>query len=90
LEDLGDVDLQGIDWAILGGESGPGARSCDIQWLHNLKNQVKADGLALFVKQLGSKPYSYAGPLQLKDRKGGDMSEWPEGLDVRQMPEVKP
>ena len=88
----------GPDWVIVGGESGPGARPCDIGWIRSIVEQCKAAGVACFVKQLGSSPYfpadcdcegehgNHRTAGRLKDRKGGDMSEWAEDLRVREMP----
>lgn len=45
-----------ISWVIVGGESGPGARPCDLAWIRGIVRQCKAAGTAVFVKQLGSKP----------------------------------
>ncbi len=45
-----------IDWVIVGGESGPGARPCDVQWIRSIAQQCKAAKVACFVKQLGAKP----------------------------------
>lgn len=53
LEDLGALDLSGIHWAILGGESGPGARPCDVAWIRDGLRQCREAGVAAFVKQLG-------------------------------------
>jgi protein gp37 len=88
-----------IRWVIVGGESGPGARPCDIAWIRTIRDQCKAATTPYFVKQLGAKPYngtskhmglhssSGDGRLyHLKDRKGGDMSEWPEDLRVQEFP----
>ncbi len=83
---------RGIDWIIVGGESGPGARPFDIAWARNTVAQCKAAGVACFVKQLGALPvdsfYSEdaPAPLRLIDRKGGDMAEWPVDLRVREFP----
>ena len=57
LEDLGTINLRGIDWVIVGGESGPNARPCDLEWIRSIVAQTKAAGVACFVKQLGAKPY---------------------------------
>jgi protein gp37 len=46
-----------LDWVIVGGESGPGARPFDIAWARQTVEQCKAAGVACFVKQLGSHPY---------------------------------
>lgn len=44
----------GIDWVIIGGESGPRARPCDVEWIRSLVRQCRDAGTAAFVKQLGS------------------------------------
>lgn len=41
IEDLEDLDLQGIDWVIVGGESGPKARPMQLNWVVNIKQQVE-------------------------------------------------
>jgi protein gp37 len=56
LEDLGDVDLRGIDVAAIGGESGPGARPCDVAWIRSLVARCRTFGAHAFVKQLGAMP----------------------------------
>ena len=53
LEDLGQFDLRGISWVIVGGESGHGARPMDIQWVRNIRNQCSKAGVAFFFKQWG-------------------------------------
>lgn len=45
-----------LHWVICGGESGPGARSCDIEWIRGIAKQCNAAGVPCFVKQLGSVP----------------------------------
>lgn len=61
---LGPLDLgrylreSGVDWVIVGGESGPGARPFDLAWARSIVSQCRAAGVAVFVKQLGAKPYS--------------------------------
>jgi protein gp37 len=47
---------QRLHWAIVGGESGPGARPCDAEWIRGIVQQCKASGTAVFVKQLGGRP----------------------------------
>lgn len=98
----------GIDWVIVGGESGPDARACKVSWVRDLVRQCSEAGVPAFVKQLGARPdfvEPLAGggqsiesmlrhgeyeeePIILRDRKGGDPSEWPEDLRVRQWPEA--
>ena len=45
-----------VDWVIVGGESGPGARPCDVGWIRDIVQQCKAAAVPVFVKQLGSRP----------------------------------
>lgn len=76
-----------LDWVIVGGESGSGARPFNWMWADHIVRQCKAAGVACFVKQLGSKPLGGMGDrMPLKDRKGGDMNEWPADLRVRELP----
>lgn len=48
--------LPSLDHVIVGGESGPGARPCNIEWIRSIVRQCKAAGVPAFVKQLGAKP----------------------------------
>jgi protein gp37 len=48
---VGDVDLSGIHWAIVGGESGPGYRPMDVEWARELRDQCLAQRVAFFFKQ---------------------------------------
>lgn len=92
-----------IDWIIAGGESGPGARSCNVEWIREIVRQCKAANVACFVKQLGSRAWDAriaslesveemqpehlnAHGRKIKDKKGGNPSEWPEDLRVREFP----
>lgn len=83
-----------IDWVIVGGESGPKARPCDIEWIRSVLGDCQATGTPCFVKQLGavpcfeSEPGVMQSPGKLKDRKGGAPAEWPEDLRVREMPRL--
>jgi protein gp37 len=51
LEDLGVIDLSGIGWVIVGGESGPGYRPMDHAWAASLRDQCRAAGVPFFFKQ---------------------------------------
>ncbi len=85
---------KGLDWVIVGGESGPGARSMHLEWARSIVAQCKEAHVPVFVKQLGSHPvlwrdddpevppYAY----RLEDRKGGDITEFPTDLQVRELP----
>jgi protein gp37 len=80
LEDVGEVDLSGIHWAIIGGESGPRARACDLDWIRSLLRQCRAQGVAPFVKQLGKANRC------AHDAAGGHIDCWPDDLKVREFP----
>ena len=80
------VITSAIDWVIVGGESGPGARPFALEWARALVEQCSAAGVACFVKQMGSRPTWTGGRVDLRDPKGGDPLEWPEALRVRQFP----
>lgn len=53
LEHIGPINLAGINWVIVGGESGPGARPMNIQWVRDIHVQCKRTGVAFFFKQWG-------------------------------------
>jgi len=53
LEELGEIDLAGIDWVIVGGESGPGARPIRKEWVVSIREQCKAAEVPFFFKQWG-------------------------------------
>ena len=82
---------------IAGGESGPGARPCDLRWIRSIVEQCRAASVPCFVKQVGSNPYLQIvvpGGLRpggvrsssMGKGKGGDPAGWPEDLRVRQVP----
>ena len=50
---IGKFDLAGIDWVIVGGESGPNARPMEHAWVRSIRDQCKAEGVAFFFKQWG-------------------------------------
>ncbi len=95
LEDLGDLSplLTGtrmIDWAVIGGESGKGARRCAVEWIRGATRQLVRAGRPTFVKQLGAVVTikadefndsgfvigDYDAVLPLKHKKGADVKEW--------------
>jgi protein gp37 len=61
LEDLGTLDLRGIHWVIAGGESGPGARPMQREWVLSLRDQCEAAGVKFFFKQWGGVQKKKAG-----------------------------
>ena len=48
-----DMDLTGIDWVIVGGESGPGARPMKVEWVRDILRQCRAEDVPFFFKQWG-------------------------------------
>ena len=53
-----EVPLTGrLDWVIVGGESGPGARPMDLDWMRSIRDQCEGAGVPCFIKQLGARPY---------------------------------
>jgi len=93
-----------VDLVIVGGESGPGARPCDVAWIRSIVKQCRDANVPAFVKQVGAHYVDAANGVggvlarpdptlvppirRLRDRKGGDPSEWPQDLRVREMPEA--
>jgi len=61
LEDLGKFDLGGIDWVIVGGESGPGARPMKKEWVVSARDQCRRESVPFFFKQWGGVRKSAAG-----------------------------
>ncbi len=113
---------RGINWIVVGGESGPEARPFDPAWARSVRDECTAAGVAFFMKQMGrwiaGNHEEFAAPscwlfsdgsrfvppiigtgayqrprraiaFSLGDRKGGQMSEWPSDLRIRQFPEVR-
>jgi protein gp37 len=50
---VGKLNLRGIDWVIVGGESGPGARDMNAKWVADIRDQCIRAGIAFFFKQWG-------------------------------------
>jgi len=88
-----------LDWFVVGGESGPKARPCCVEWIRDVIDQCHEAWVPVFVKQLGARPvrwvqapsadgYGDYGPedVKLSNRAGSDPSEWPEDLRVQEYP----
>lgn len=76
LEDLGALTLNGIDWMIVGGESGPGARPMKKEWVVSLREQCQKSGVPFFFKQWGGVRKSAAG----RQLDGKTYDEFPERI----------
>jgi protein gp37 len=72
LEALGVIDLKGVDWAIVGGESGPGARPIERAWVVDIRTQCRAARVPFFFKQWGGTNKKLAGRL-LDERTWDDL-----------------
>jgi protein gp37 len=67
-----EVDLTGIDWLIVGGESGPKHRAIRAEWVRDLRDRCEADGVAFFFKQWGG-PRPTSGGRELDGRRWDEM-----------------
>jgi len=101
--------LLNLDWVIVGGESGGGARPFCLEWAWDIVLQCKKAGVPCFVKQMGEFPvttncnlwdfeheqlkswgtYAASARIKFNDKKGGDLDEWPEQLQVREFPKAQ-
>ena len=94
LENLPELDLTGIHWAIVGGESGAQARPFDIEWARTIKRQCKRFSTAYFFKQLGRRPQgnglpypvAHRTPSGSRDIHGVLMENFPRDLQVQRWP----
>lgn len=80
---LSGLNLNGINWVIVGGESGPGARPMCEDWVIQIRDQCNVADVPLFVKQMGE---SWAQANKAKSKKGGKMEEWRTDLQIRDYP----
>jgi protein gp37 len=84
------LNLEGIDWVIVGGESGSAVgdtRPFPIEWAEEVRDHCHKQGVAFFLKQVGRRPTRAGELVHLKDESGGDWDEWPdEALRVREFP----
>jgi protein gp37 len=80
---LASLDVAGIDWLIVGGESGSSHRPMELEWARDIRDKCQRAGTAFFFKQLGS---GLARSVNSRDRKGVHPGDWPEDLRLREMP----
>lgn len=83
-----DQSIFGIHWAIIGGESGNEVgryryRPCELDWIYSLVRECQRMDIPVFVKQMGT---HLAKELEIDHRHGGDITEWPRSLRIRQFP----
>ena len=78
LEHLGPMNLKGINWVIVGGESGPGARLMEAAWVRSVRAQCRAAKVAFFFKQWGGVRKSTTG----RSLDGRTYSEFPERVQI--------
>ena len=71
---MGPLDLSGVDWVIVGGESGPGARPILREWVQEIRDQCLAQGVAFFFKQWGGARPKSGG----RDLDGREWNEFPK------------
>jgi protein gp37 len=76
LEDIGALDLRGIDWVIVGGESGPRARPMREEWVVSVRDQCRKQKVAFFFKQWGGVRKQKAG----RELLGRTYDEMPAGF----------
>ena len=82
IEDLGELNLNRIDWIIVGGESGSKARPMKQEWVINIKQQVEHKGAAFFFKQWGT--WGSDGIKRNKHANGKSL----QGEIIQQMPKI--
>jgi protein gp37 len=84
---VGRLDLRNIDWVIVGGESGPGARPMDPAWAIDVRDQCLAAGVAFFFKQWGGRSPKTGGRLL----EGREWNQFPKTRRAaRVQPEARP
>ena len=76
---LPDLELEGIDWIIVGGESGPGARIMKSEWAIGIRDQCVAEGVPFFFKQWGGVNKKKAGRVL----QGRTWDDYPEAFRQR-------
>jgi len=84
LQDLGDFDISGMDWAIVGGESGHGARSMEPEWVERILKLCRSQKVDFFFKQWGGVHKSKTG----RSLHGKTYDEMPQ-LTAADIPERK-
>jgi len=86
IEEISIIEKEDIpDWVIIGGESGPKARPCKVEWIRNIVHQCQEAGVPVFVKQMGT-VWAKENGVYKHDTKGANMKYWDADLRVREYP----
>lgn len=86
LPDLGEqLNKNGVNWVIVGGESGTQARDMDVKWIEELVEECKDYNIPIFIKQLGTR---WEMEQEGTRGKGEKMENWPEGIRTREYPDA--
>jgi protein gp37 len=70
-----DLPLDAVDWVIVGGESGPGARPMNLEWVRSIRDQCRRARVPIFLKQLGGR----------SNKRGGEQAKL-DGSVLRELP----
>lgn len=95
LADCDGFKLRSIDWVIVGGESGPRARTCNVEWITDVMRQCRNAAIPVFVKQLGArfideKDFIGGAAVRLDKDVGRDLTcrlKHRKGADITEWPE---
>lgn len=82
---LSSAFVHGVDWVIVGGESGSHSKRMALEWARDIKRQCGENGAAFHFKQKGR---VLAAELGCKDKEGKDLKEWPKDLQVQEFPKA--
>ena len=77
---VGDIDLDGVSWVIVGGESGPNARRPSMQWIRAIRERCKTRGVPFFFKQWGGATPKTGG-RELDGKQHNAMPAFPDRTD---------
>ncbi len=89
LGSLAGLDLEGIDWLVAGGESGPGARPMEVAWVRELRDSCTAQGVRFFFKQWGGVTKKGGGETQFSMVAAGLSIQWTEDAKPRVLADSK-
>lgn len=84
-----DRDPTGLDWIVIGGESAKihsAARPFELDWARVMIDRCRAQNVPVFMKQLGGNAWEGGKHFATRHSKGGDPTEWPTDLRIREYP----